>query len=569
MKVLFIDFDKYYLDKEIPSNYLVLSSDYQKLGAISILNYTKCRSSVLNEFNRIFDENEKLDKIFTINKMILFLNFFYPLGQWISAIDEFICQLKKNDEKITIIFSSFSNNPNISLFEAEGEINSSFLYHKSFFLSYYIKLYLSSLALNKIIVLNNRTFNSKFFYYLRGIIVVNFKLIQLLFYKTFVLKRNYINKKVSSSNQTILSSRGIVHTQFMKGILEKLPDYTIAIINEGSARPFMNFRTIKKNQFDFFYAEGYLSLKQIANLYISSLKLYFIKKSKPIKFMDMTIDMNKLLPELGLFDFNMNSYATSIYNAKNKLQKSFNFKKFISFEILYPFAHYVKDKIQLETVQIQTIAIYKEDYPNFLFADKLYFSNNKDFIYHSEKKPSLSQRYFKLENLKYLGLKKLKPKSIIKKITYFTQPIYKDEEIELLKYLKEFSSLNNYDLFIKLHPRSESSSFKFLKLPIINKSISSHEAIRNSDLVITRDSAIGYDAWFLNVPILFFLHGMLNGENLSFIPDNYNGKFYTMPTFIYLRDNINNIIKQFYSHKYHANFIINEDYLIKEILSVK
>ena len=97
MKVLFIDFDKYYLDKEIPSNYQVLSADYQKPGAISILNYTKCRSSVLNEFNRIFDENEKLDKIFTVNKMILFLNFFYPLGQWISAIDEFISQLKKND----------------------------------------------------------------------------------------------------------------------------------------------------------------------------------------------------------------------------------------------------------------------------------------------------------------------------------------------------------------------------------------------------------------------------------------------------------------------------------------
>ena len=567
MKVLFLDFDKCFLNKAIPSNYFVLSSNYQRDGVISVLNYTSCRSSVLNDFKKIFVQNKDIDKIFRTNKMILFLNFFYPLGQWISAINDFISQMDENVEKISVVFSSFSNNSNIFLFEAEGEINSSFLYHKSFFLSYYIKKYLGSIGINNVKIISNKSIRSKIFYFLRGFLVVNFKLFQLLFYKFFVFKRNYIKNFHSRSNQIIVSSRGVVHTQFMQGFLSHISNSTIAFINEGSARPFRNLKSIKNNNFNFFYAEGFLSIKQIFNFYLTSAKLYFTKKVNRILFMNISIDLNKLLPELGVFEFNMDSYSSSVLNSKNKLQESFSFKKFISFEMLFPFAQYVQEKIKVATVQIQTIAIFKEAHPNFVFADKLYFSNNQDFNFHSKQNPLNKKKYSKLENLKYLGLIKSPPKLIFKKITYFTQPIYENEEIQLLIFLKKFCVLNNYKLFVKLHPRSKMSNFKLLKLPFIDSSISSQKAINNSDLVITRDSSIGFDAWFLNIPILFFLHGMLKGEGLAYIPDDYKGKFNHMPSLIYLSNNLQDIVTQFYSHKYHSDFIIDENYLVKEILN--
>tara|TARA_B100000963_G_scaffold266236_1_gene234428 strand:+ start:15829 stop:17538 length:1710 start_codon:yes stop_codon:yes gene_type:complete len=567
MNVIFLDFDKYYFNREIPKNHYVLSSNYEKLGVVSVLNYTSCRKLVYNHFDQIFETNKNLNQIFLINKMILFLNFFYPFGQWIYAIKNLISEKELDKNKIKIVFSSFSNNSNISLFEAEGEINSSFLYHKSYFLSFYIKMYLKKIGINKFQSIRDRTFKSKLYYYLRGIIVVNFKLIQLLFYKIFVVKRNYINNLNSNSSKIILSSRGVVHTQFLQSILSALPNDTIAFINEGLARPFRNYKNIKKNKFNFYYCEGLLSFSQIFNLYFSAIKTYLYKNSNVINFMNLDIDLNKLLPELSIFEFNMKSYSISLLNAKNKMNKSFSFNKIISFELLFPFAHYLKNNLNLKTVQVQTIAIYKDKYPNFIYADKFYFSNDDDFNYHSKNNTILTEKCFKLENLKYLGINKSSPKKIIRKVVYFTQPIYENDEINLLIFLKKFCEFNNFQLSIKLHPRSKPNKFNFLKVPFIGSNISSIVAIRNSDLVITRDSAIGFDSWFLNVPILFFLNGMLKGEDLPYIPHDYKGKFSELPSIISLSKKINSIIKQFYSHNYHTNFEIDKKYIIKELLS--
>ena len=442
MNILFIDFDKFYLTRDIPQGYHVLASDYEKKGVISIPTYVKCRSSIMNEFDKIFNENTGLEKIFEVNKVILFLNFFYPLGQWLSAIDEFFGQEIEN-RQIKIVFSSFSNNPNVFLFEAEGEINKQFLYHKSFFLSYYIKNYLERDGFNAIKIIHDRTLQSRTFYFLRGLSVINFKLLQLLFYKIFVLKRDHIDKSDAPSEKVILSSRGVTHTQFMQGILGSIPKTTIAFINEGSARPYRNLNYCKKNKLKFFYCEGFLSFSQIFGSYLSSLKLYFRRQSKVINFMGMKIDLNRLIAELGIFEFNMRSYAISVSNAKKRLECSLELSKLMSFELLFPFSYYAKEQLKIKTIQIQTVAIFKERYPDFVFGDELWFSNSDDCEFHAENNLEGEKKYEILENLKYLGLEKSVKKTQFKKFVYFSQPIFLCDEKKLLIYLKEFCSMNN------------------------------------------------------------------------------------------------------------------------------
>ena len=103
---------------------------------------------------------------------------------------------------------------------------------------------------------------------------------------------------------------------------------------------------------------------------------------------------------------------------------------------------------------------------------------------------------------------------------------------------------------------------------MIPSTLASTQIIQESDIVITRDSAIGFDAWFLNTPILFFLNGMLKGKGLTYIPDNYLGKFSKMPSLEDLSKNLGAIVSQFYSHKYQLYCKRDESYLIKKIANL-
>lgn len=574
MKKLFLDFGGTY-SKNKPEDFtIVLTNKYDADWVININKKTNSRNEIFHAFENYCSEILKKDKTdISIYKMDMFTSFFFPLGQWITVINDLISNsdLDKDSE---IIFSTYANNAKGFIFEAEGETNSQFLYKKYYFLSYYLYNYFLNKGFTNIHFKKTNTYLAKFSYFLRGFIVLNVKTLQLLLYKLFLLKRNFNIKKEDINNHVVvISTRGIVQTQFIHGFYKREQGKILTIVNESSSNPFMNFKEAKKTFNSFFYTEGFLTMKQLIREYYDVIRNYYLKIELKAKFYGIEVDVNDLLPELGIKNFHIKTYAYSFNNGLKYLKRKYNFKiiKIISFEMLLPFSHYLKKENNETVVQIQSTLIQSVKYPNFIYSDQFYFNYNDFFIEHSKVNAQIKDKFNKLHNIKYFGIEKKKIENKFRIITYFTQPIYFDEEDNLIEFLKSFCSQNNMKLQIKLHPRAKTPKTCLASpdIKILNKKLSSQEVIMNTDIVITRNSSIGLDSWFMNVPILFFVNGTLKGENISYIPDDYLGNIKNKITVETLINNINNIITDFYDHKFHDNLYIEKDYILNEIFKIR
>ena len=150
-------------------------------------------------------------------------------------------------------------------------------------------------------------------------------------------------------------------------------------------------------------------------------------------------------------------------------------------------------------------------------------------------------------------------------MTFFTQPIFINEELFMINFIKKWAADNNYKMSIKLHPRSKKAHYDSLKLPILNSDISSIEIIKNTDLVITRNSSIGLDSWLLNTPMIFLTYGQLKSDNISYIPKNYKGNFKNKPSNESLNKFIENLDSYFYKHPYLTSNNVDVESIIKKL----
>ena len=188
-------------------------------------------------------------------------------------------------------------------------------------------------------------------------------------------------------------------------------------------------------------------------------------------------------------------------------------KKLFPLKCFLPFPYFLEKYLNLNVVQIQTTAIFSIEYPNFSYVNQFFFENED--IYNSHKRTNgkvLSNINF-LDDFKHGGIQRKKEVSKIISLTYFTQPIHLTEESELITFLSLFCQKTSLELKIKPHPRSDLNDL--LKIPnveLIEKTQNSVESIITSDIVITRNSSIGLDCWRLNVPVIFFVNGLLKGD---------------------------------------------------------
>jgi hypothetical protein len=221
MKKIFLDFDGIYQHKYPPTDTIVLASSYSAAWIVNVNNYTQCRKDAYIKFEIFFNDilKSKVSSDIIINKVHLFNSFFFPISQWISAID-LIIKREKIDLSCHVIFSSYVNNPKVFLLEAEGETNSQFLYKKSYFLSYYINKYLHTKGYSNIICLRDRKIEANLAFFSRGMIFLHIKFFELIFYKLFIWKRFYGRYKSIDCQEKALavSSRGIVQSQFIEGL---------------------------------------------------------------------------------------------------------------------------------------------------------------------------------------------------------------------------------------------------------------------------------------------------------------------------------------------------------------
>jgi len=572
MKKIFIDFDGVYSTHPPKNNLVILTNKYNADWVININKEVNSRAQIYSRFEKYcIDVSINIGLNFNIitHKMYLFNSFFYPLGQWINVIDRLVENGTIN-KGFEVVFSSFSNNSKAFMIEAEGETNGQFLYKKSYFLSYYIKKYLQSIGFKKFRYNKTCTFYSIFLFYLRGVIILHTKFSQLLLYKFFIRKRVYNIQKTPSKERYIgLLSRGIIQSQFIESFYKESNANFSVIINESSISPFRNLKSSKKIFNSFFYAEGYIGFFTLLREYINVIKLYFNSTKVNSNFYNVNIEIKNLIPELAIKQFHLKTYVHSVERSIKFLKRNYGltYLKHLSFEMLSPFTFFLNSSLKESVVQVQTAAIPNLILPNYVYSDQFYFSNSASLREQSLVNPSMKGKFNVLQNIKYFGLKKKNRNYHIKVMTYFCQPIYADDEYKLIKYLISYSSKFNIKLQIKLHPRSSRSLFDFNNINVLDGIISSQDAIRNSDLVITRTSAIGLDSWFMNVPILFFVNGTLEGDSVSYIPNDYLGKIKENITIDQLKNKLELIIDDFYNHPFQEEFLVANQNIKEKILN--
>lgn len=572
MKRIFIDFDNIYKFVKPDKDTIIFTSDYSNDWSVNIYK-NKYDRQILENFERIIpfltdylSENQVIK-----SRSYLYYNFFFPLGNWIESINKII-NSNCLESNIEIVFSSYSNNINVFLFEAEGENNREYLYQRSYFLSYYLKLYLTSIGFNNLKFQKNNTVKSFIHFYLRGFTVALAKLSQLVFYKIFVLRRDFIKGSIAEDKNILLSTRGIVQTQFANGIFKILNEQLVVIVNESSSKPFRNLKEVKRNINNFFYAEGFLSLSQLFREFSTIINAYLTKKtSKNLNFYGIKVDLNSLIPELSILLFHCSTYSISIKNSLSYLKNKYDIqiRKGISFEMLLPFAYYLREQLNIPIIQIQTTLIKKVPHPNFVYGNKFYFNNEHDYLGFLAVSGEWKIKFSFLNNLKYIHTnrkKKIEDINEIKLVTYFSQPIFYDEEIILIKFLNKFYSSKGVRFQVKLHPRSKIKKISISNCEYLNKNISSTEVITKSDIVVTRNSSIGFDAWSLNVPIIFFVNASLNNTGVSFAPSDYIGTIQKVIDEYEFEEIHEKLLSDFYSHRMQDNYIIDTELIIKEIL---
>lgn len=564
---LYLDFDGTYKNKPPNDNVIVLTNLYSAEWAILINADRSNRNQALFDFEESylnFDKNNKfLSFNLDISKSVLFKNFFFPLSQWLFTIESLINH-GKIDINSKVEFSSFSNNRKVFILDAEGETNGQFLYKKSYFLSYYILQFVIQSGFEKIILGKNKSLQSKVSFFIRGPIILFLKALQLIFYKLFVIKRNYLTSQ-QRKRLLAVSSRGIVQTYFIKGLYERMSQSMILFVNEASSKPFRNFNAVRKTCGNFYYSEGNLTFQQLGEEFFLSIKNYFNKKKCLTLFRGVNVNLYDLIPELGIHHFHMKTYAHSLNNSIKTISKDgFEFDKIISLEMLSPFSFYLKES-NIPIIQIQGAALHIQNDVDFVYGDKFYFYSRMVYDGFMDSGFRSKREIGYINNIQYVNYKKLEKKKNFKVMTYFTQPMYFDEEIILIDFLKTFCKKYSLDLQIKLHPRSPSLDVDLEKIKIIKGSENSQRVVLNSDIVVTRTSSIGLDSWFANIPVIFFINNSFKNTKSEFIPENYSGVIREDISIEKFAEKLNSIIDDFYTQSFHKELEIDFDKIKSEL----
>lgn len=564
MKIIF-DFDSV-LNKDIPKQgVLIINNQFSGEGFINVKDHLLNRDQAFTDYLKFANHlTEDILYDFPIkgHRPELFNAVIYPLSQWLDVVDELIKNGTLNT-KSHLSFTSYSKNSNVFFLEAEGESQGSLLYRPSYYLSALVYKYIKSRLSIQIHIDSDITVRSKVSFYFRGMVFISLKLFQQLFYKSFQVIKNQSNLKINSH---VFMSRGIIQSQFIESFkgLFKDDSYTV-LTNESAIFPLRNYRFYKKNKIDSIFVEGMIPLKLIWSTFTYTVKGYFssiFSKSKLIYFRGMPIKANDVLPELFIHKYYSETQALCLNSIKEFIPKS---SKLFCFDMLTPQPYYIKNFINNKIVQIQTTLMQGIVQDDFIYTDKFYFTDKATYNKHKKVNKHLDSKFGLLNNLKYSLIDKKPALKKVRTITFFTQPIYEEEELMMLNYLKIWAGELQLELSIKLHPRSKKSDYDHLKLKYYDSEESSIIAIQKSDLIITRNSSVGLDAWILNVPVIFLVYGNLKGSGISYIPMDYIGSFIQQPSiseFKHFIENLNN----FYDHSYHTTQEVDKSQLKAELI---
>jgi hypothetical protein len=552
MKVIF-DFDGILSNKASQlDDALIVNSKLGGDGFFNINDLPDQRKKSLDDFKMLVKQLEKqlpYNFPFKGHRPELFNAVFFPLSQWLDSID-FLIKRGQLTTQSNVIFTTYSNNSKIFFLEAEGESQGSLFYKSSYYLSRLVYLYLKSQINVSIQIEKDVSLISKIAYWSRGSVFILFKAMQQFSYNIYQRLRKTDLKSV---NKYIFLSRGIIQSQFIESIKHILePNYYSIVVNESAVFPFRNKYYYDKKEFSLHYIEGNIPFNVYFRHLFYLLRGYFwtnLRKNDTVYFRGVPIPSNHIFPELFISKFYCETQALAL---KYFLNRTPNISKLISFDMLSAQPFYIKLLLENSFIQIQTTLMADVVQDDFIHGEKFYFTDQISYNKHKIVNNHLASKFGLLNNIKYVSIVRKDQVKEINRVTFFTQPVHLNEELEILSLLKKWTNLKGFQLSLKLHPRSQEKDYKKLDLPFMDSEQSSLDAVEKSHLVITRNSSIGKDAWTINTPVLFMVYGQLNSKNIPYIPEDYKGSFQSKPTIKLLNEFVNNL-EYYYNHSFHKS----------------
>jgi ribosomal protein S18 len=551
-KKLILDFNEKFKLSFPGNDIIVLSSTYENQWTQDVRKFRSKKDLNVDEYtvswDNLIQQVSRRKEMLKAYEYPFFNLVVSPLSRWLEAIDYCF----DNFDIENVEFSSFSNNKKISIFEAEGEINSEILYKKWYYLSKYISEYLK--IKYKIGIKGNAEKGSitpVFSYYLRNLIFFLFIIGKQILFKCITFKRVYTS--LTNEEYFMISSRAIVQSDFIINFLKK-ERKAILIANEQSNRLFKHKKFLKKNHFDFIYAEGNIKVFQFIQLLREFLRNnVFLPNKERLGFTYQGIEFSfdNFYLELGIRELDYIFYALSV---KNTIEKHFGSlpKKLISFEMFTPYPFYLKRINGIPTFQIQTTLLERLYVPNFIGGDKFLFTNPQTYNEFVRLNPRMKAKFGCLPFFKYIGKerKSMASNSSLHSLTYFTQPIDLHEELRLIEFLEKYCLENKIQFTLKPHPRQLQDFKTKAACTIVADQYSSVEKlIYDSDLIITRTSSVGLDAWIYGVPSIFVkLNENAQQLDIFFAPTNYLGTCLTFDALKYALDNYHELLLNFKDH---------------------
>lgn len=555
IRKLILDFDGVYKHNSPNDNeVLVLSDSYEADYCLDVRKFRDKLNSNVLEYSKSWNKLMKdCDDIFYQTLQAHEFPFFdlviSPISRWIEAVDKCVVDYDISE----IAFTSYTNNNRIFQFEAEGEANTKFLYKTNYYMPYYIRQYIeTNYDINVGILKYENRFTIRFKYFFRNFVVFCFIFAKQFLFKLVTFRRNFV--KNSTSSEIIISSRAIVQTEFIKNYYAQNKENSVLIINEQSFRLFKHLKHVKKMGLEFIYAEGLIYFSDFTSILKNFfLKLFKIRSHRTVllDYYSIKMPVSSLLLDLINKELDYIFYATSIKNAMEHLNSK-GIKQLVSFEMFTPFPFYLKERIKLPTYQVQTTVLEPKYVPNFVGSDYFYFTNPITFKDFYSLNLPFNNKLKCIPFLKYAGTKRrdIDLSRQLKNIVYYTQPFEFEEEKVLIEYLEDYCNKNQILLTIKPHPRQLGIvSSKFKTTIISQKFVDEESLLKNSDLIITRHSSIGLDAWIYGVPCIFVkLNRNLQNMNIFYAPNDYFGTVKSLVELNEVLSNYDKLMKDFNTH---------------------
>lgn len=436
------------------------------------------------------------------------LNFFMHnyrfLLMWIETVKSKV-DSNNYDE---VVFSDYIKLDYLPYYEAEGEINKQLFYKKFDFIPFYLFKFLEKSYPNlKLRILNNKSkIELLFRVFTRRYVLLCLK---FLLHLSNILKNKKTDDLDNSNLKILILSRGIAHTNYVKGLLELNQNIFLHASDGMFSKNANTEYAFKINKSRLYTQYNYLSFADLTEIFWNLFTNLFNKRIPNLDLNLISLNFNSLIKEMIIAQLEVDLHVRSVYNVVSKVKSNF---KIITCEMISQYPLWLNRQFEInknvKVLQLQTTSLDLFPVPNFVHTDAFLFKSTKDLDYFKNLFPNESDKLKFYGNLSYNNKSIIKTGKELKNLIYLTQPYELDNQISIIKYLVQLASFKGFNLFVKPHPRENLKQLSGelsgigSKISFLDKDIDLNSLRLLADLVILRTSSMSQDLYLNRIPTI-------------------------------------------------------------------